>query len=105
MVRLDSSSIAAVVSAAWGLDDVHAEPAGGGMNSRTWLVEARSARFIAKLVPADQHDRFVPGLAVSHLVGLSGLAAGAPIETSEGGLWIRVGDDTLALLTFVDGRR
>lgn len=74
------------------------------MNSRTWVVEAGTARFIAKLVPADQHDRFVAGLAVARLVGVSGLPAGAPIETSRGDLWAHIGDDTLALLTFVDGR-
>jgi len=30
--------------------------------------------------------------------------AGAPIETSDGRLWTRIGDNTLTLLTFVDGR-
>jgi homoserine kinase type II len=74
------------------------------MNSRTWFVAAEKTRFIAKLVPADQHDRFVSGLAVSQLVEASGLPAGAPIETSDGSLWTRIGDNTLALLTFVDGR-
>jgi homoserine kinase type II len=74
------------------------------MNSQTWLVEAKNARFIAKVVPADQHDRFVSGLAVSQLVEVSGLPAGAPIETFDGSLWTRIGDNTLALLTFVDGR-
>lgn len=103
-MRLDSSDIAALVAAGWGLEDPYAEPAGRGMNSRTWLVEAGDARFIAKLVPADQHDRFVSGLAVSRLVEVVGLLAGAPVETSEGGLWTRMGDNTLALLTFVDGR-
>jgi homoserine kinase type II len=74
------------------------------MNSQTWLVESGNARFIAKLVPSDQHDRFVSGLEVSRLVEASGLPAGAPVETEEGSLWTRVGDHTLALLTFVDGR-
>jgi homoserine kinase type II len=101
---LDSSDIAALVTAAWGIEDPHAVPAGRGMNSRTWLVEAKDARFIAKLVPADQHDRFVSGLAVSRVVEASGLPAGAPIETSDGSLWTRIGDSTLAVLTFVDGR-
>ena len=103
-MRLESSAITAVVTAAWGLEDPHAQPAGRGMNSRTWLVEAGTARFIAKLVPADQHDRFVSGLAVAKLVEVSGMPAGAPIETSRGNLWARIGDDTLAVLTFVDGR-
>ena len=101
---LGSSAIAAVTTAAWGLEYPHVEPAGRGMNSRTWLVEAKDGRFIAKLVPAVQHDRFVSGLDVARLVEISGLSAGAPIERSDGSLWTRVGDDTLALLTFVDGR-
>ena len=102
-MRPDSSDIAALVTAAWGLEDPHAEPAGRGMNSRTWLVEAGNARFIAKLVPADQHDRFVSGLAVSRVVEALGLPTGAPIATSDGSLWTRIADSTLALLTFVDG--
>lgn len=103
-MRLDASAIRAVVTAVWGLEDPHVEPAGSGMNSRTWLVEAENARFIAKLVPADQHDRFVSGLAVSRMVEASGLPAGAPVETSEGSHWTPIADSTLALLAFVDGR-
>jgi Ser/Thr protein kinase RdoA (MazF antagonist) len=103
-VPLNASAIQRVVTVAWGLDDPRAEPAGRGMNSRTWLVESGNARFIAKLVASDQHDRFVSGLAVSRLVEASGLPAGAPVETEEGSLWTRIGDHTLALLTFVDGR-
>lgn len=102
---LDASAIRRAVTVAWGLEDPRAEPAGRGMNSRTWLVEAENARFVAKLVPPDQHDRFVSGLAVSQLVEASGLPAGAPVETAEGSVWTRIGDSTLALLTFVDGRQ
>jgi Ser/Thr protein kinase RdoA (MazF antagonist) len=103
-VRLDSSAISSVVTTAWGIVDPHVAPAGRGMNSRTWLVEATNARFIAKLVPANQHERFVSGLGVSRMVEASGLPAGAPVETSEGSLWTPIADGTLALLTFVDGR-
>jgi homoserine kinase type II len=102
-VRPDSAAIVAAVAASWGLEDPHAEPAGRGMNSRTWLVRAKHARFIAKLVSADQHERFVSGLAVAQVVEEAGLPAGAPVETSDGSLWTRISDNTLALLTFVDG--
>lgn len=103
-MRPDSADIAELVTAAWGLQDPRIERAGRGMNSRTWLVEAGNSRFIAKFVPADQHDRFVSGLAVSQLAEASGLPAGAPVETSEGRFWARIADGTLALLTFVGGR-
>lgn len=101
---LDVPAVSAVLTDVWGLADLQVEPNDAGMNSRTWLVEARTARYVAKLVPADQHDRFVSGLAAAQLVESSGLPAGAPVTTLDGHSWMRVGRDTLALLTFVHGR-
>lgn len=61
---LDVPAVSAVLTDGWGLADLRVEPNDAGMNSRTWLVEARTARYVAKLVPADQHDRFVSGLGL-----------------------------------------
>lgn len=101
---IDIAANAAILTEAWGLADPRVEPNDAGMNSQTWLVRAAKARYVAKLVPAAQHDRFVSGLAVAQLVASSGIPAGAPVATSDGPSWVRLEGNTLALLAFVEGR-
>ena len=100
----EASWLVAVLAEEWGVVGPRLEAHDAGMNSRTWLVEAGGERYVAKAVPADQHNRFVSGLAVAALAEAGGVSTGAAVPTHEGGSWTRVGDHTLALLRFVNGR-
>ena len=101
---LDPSELAAILAEEWGVVEPRVEAHDAGMNSRTWLVDAGGERYVAKAVPADQHDRFVSGLAVAALAEAGGVVTGTAVPTHDGGRWRRVGDHTLALLRFVHGR-
>ena len=99
-----ASDLAALLVDAWGLSEPNLKPHDAGMNSRTWIVESGDERFVAKAVPADQHDRFVSGLAVAALAEAGGILTGSAVPTRHGERWHRLGDHTLALLRFVPGR-
>jgi Ser/Thr protein kinase RdoA (MazF antagonist) len=97
-----------VVRARWGLPGALVLPLGGGMNSRTWLVEVtascgRVGRWAAKQVTPDQHDPFVRGLRAARLVEGSGVPAGVPRPTVDGADHADLPDGPLALLRWVDG--
>ena len=101
---LDTSELLAVLAEEWDVVEPRLEAHDAGMNSRTWLVDSGGERYVAKAVPADQHDRFVSGLAVAALAEAGGVVTGSAVPTHDGGRWTRVGDHTLALLRFVHGR-
>lgn len=101
---LDTSELAAVLVGAWGMADPRLERHDAGMNSRTWIVESGGDRYVAKVVPPDQHDRFVSGLAVAALAEAGGILTGSAVPTRHGERWHRLGAHTLALLRFVPGR-
>jgi len=102
-VTIGTSDVSAALAEAWAWVAADLEPHHAGMNSRTWLVDGEAGRFVAKVVPPEQHDRFVAGLAVAGLVESSGLPAGRPVPTRDGRSWVRIGGHTLALLAFVEG--
>jgi Ser/Thr protein kinase RdoA (MazF antagonist) len=74
----------------------------GGINSRTWRVEAAGERFVAKL--AWDTIAFLAGLEIAEYLESSGLRTGGPIRTRAGDLGVSVGPQQLALLRFVEGR-
>lgn len=98
-----AADIDAALGSAWGLEGASVAPNTGGMNSRTWLVEAYGDRFVAKSVPADRARSFEAGLAVATIVESAGIPAGAPIAARDGRRTARVGGTILALLRFVGG--
>lgn len=98
----------ATVREVWGLPGARVVPLGGGMNSRTWLVEVtascgRVGRWAAKQVHPDQHDPFVRGLRAATLVAGAGVPAGPPRPTTGGADHADLPGGPLALLRWVDG--
>lgn len=99
---------AAAVREVWGLPGARVLPLGGGLNSRTWLVEVtascgRVGRWAAKQVTPDQHDPFVRGLRAAVLVEGSGVRSGVPRPTAGGADHADLPGGPLALLRWVDG--
>lgn len=89
--------------AAWSLPGIPViERIDGGINSRTWRVESRGERFVAKL--AWDTVAFVAGLEIAEYLESSGLRAGGPLRTQGGELSVTVGSQELALLRFVAGQ-
>lgn len=102
-VTRERSAVEHALATAWGLDDVTISAHEGGMNSRTWLVTAAGKRCVAKAVPLAERERLAAGLAVAAMVEASGIPAGAPMPTRDGGTVVELSGQALALLTFVDG--
>jgi homoserine kinase type II len=98
VTRADAPSLAA-----WGLSNPSISVLGGGMNSRTWLVETADARFVAKAVPRDRRSSYEAGLLTATWAESSGVPCGAPVPTLAGDLVVDAGGSALALLRFVDG--
>jgi len=106
-VRISADVLTAVRSR-W-LTDARLEPLTGGMNSRTWTVTAgkggcgKHERWVAKLVPLDQHDPFTRGLQAATAVEAAGIPAGRPLLTRDGRDHLDLPAGVLALLRWVDG--
>ncbi|MEV6345595.1 phosphotransferase [Actinoplanes sp. NPDC051851] len=92
-----------VLADRWGLRGPAIEVHNGGMNSATWFVTARGERWVAKAVVPAAWRAFTGGLAVATAVERSGIPAGAPRPTRDGGLAVDVEGVPLALLTWVPG--
>ncbi|TNM63259.1 serine kinase [Streptomyces sp. NP160] len=96
------------VRARWGLPGALVLPLGGGMNSRTWVVEAtapcgRVGRWAAKQVAPELRASFLRGLRAARLVEGAGLRAGVPRRTVDGADHADLPEGPLALLRWVDG--
>ncbi len=73
------------------------------MNSRSWVVQGGTKRWIAKAVPAIRHSQFEAGLAVAAHVEAAGIPAGSCVPTRAGSTVVALEDHVLALLSFVEG--
>jgi Ser/Thr protein kinase RdoA (MazF antagonist) len=88
---------------AWGLPDASVTDHSGGMNSRTWLVEAAGRRFVAKAVLPAHGDALRAGLIVAAAAQTAGIPAGAAVPTLDGDLVAWVHGRPTALLRYVAG--
>ncbi|HEY2553315.1 MAG TPA: phosphotransferase [Streptosporangiaceae bacterium] len=87
----------------WGLDGARITELGGGMGSRTWVVERDAGRWVAKAVAEIGSAQFAGGLQLALHLEQAGLRAGAPVPASTGGLTVAGPGESLALLTWVPG--
>ncbi|MFJ3407738.1 phosphotransferase enzyme family protein [Promicromonospora sp. NPDC090134] len=85
----------------WGLDATTVTTIDGGMNSRTWLVRAGDASYVAKRVSAADVELLATGCSVAERLGRAGLTTGRPVRTVLGALVAP--DERLALLEHVPG--
>ena len=88
----------------WALDPERVVPLGGGMNSETWDVRTPSGRWVVKSVVRRDTRGFEAGLHAALALEAGGVPAGAPRPTTAGRLAVRLPDETVALLSWVDGR-
>src|SRR5690349_8615842 len=102
-MSLDTRDVIAALARAWGLADAAVSPHGRGMNSRTWLVESATGRFVAKAVPGIRRASLDAGLRTATWAEASGVPCGAPVPTIDADLVVDVGPFALALLRFVPG--
>ncbi|TXR55715.1 phosphotransferase enzyme family protein [Quadrisphaera setariae] len=105
---MDEEELADVVLQRWGLPGAVVQPLGGGMNSRTWVVEVTApcgqvGRWAAKQVAPALHPPFRRGLLAASLVEGAGVRAGVPRPTVGGADHADLPDGPLALLRWVDG--
>ncbi|MEH3076472.1 MAG: phosphotransferase [Quadrisphaera sp.] len=105
---MDEEELADVVLRWWGLPDAVVQPLGGGMNSRTWVVEVTAScgqvgRWAAKQVAPALHPPFRRGLRAAALVDGAGLRAGVPRPTADGADHADLPSGPLALLRWVAG--
>lgn len=88
----------------WGLADAAITAHNGGMGSATWFVDHGGDRWVAKAVAPVAGSQLAGGLAIAQLLEQAGIPAGAPVPAAGGQLVVNVGDDWLALLTWVPGQ-
>jgi Ser/Thr protein kinase RdoA (MazF antagonist) len=86
----------------WGLHGASATPLGGGMNSRTWLVQHGGNTYVAKEVTARDLPSLTNGCAVASRLADAGLRTGRPVPTTDGSLVVP--RPATALLEHVPGR-
>lgn len=86
----------------WGLTVERVDVLDGGMNSRTWLVYADSARVVVKSVELN-HTGFGPGLELAARLDAAGLTTGAPVRSIAGNYVEKADDRQVAVLQYVDG--
>jgi homoserine kinase type II len=101
--RLSNMAVVRRLRDDWGLQDITVTEHHGGMNSRTWYVEGRATRLVAKAVPSATQPSFSGGLRVAALVEAAAIPAGAPVPTRDGRLIVTVDEHALALLSYVPG--
>ncbi|MET8150961.1 phosphotransferase enzyme family protein [Actinoplanes sp. NPDC049668] len=73
------------------------------MNSATWFVGVGGRRWVAKAVVPGSWRSFAAGLAVASALEGSGVPAGAPVVTRQGGTVVDVDGVPVALLSWVPG--
>src|SRR5262245_57502528 len=97
-------AIAATLAEHWGITGELTE-LDRGSTARTWRVDQPDhGPLVARLTPFPvEHVEL--GLRVAERVDHDVIAAGAPVRATNGALTVDVGDDRLALLRFVPGRR
>ena len=100
---IGDAALLACLAERWGLEDVRVEPHHGGMNSSTWFVTRPDARWVAKAVAPEAARSFRGGLAVASALAGAGIAAGAPVSTSDGHVVTFADGVPLALLAWVPG--
>lgn len=86
----------------WGMRDAEVKPLGGGMNSKTWLVEHQGSTYVAKHVPASAVADLVAGGEIAAALARVGFVTGAPVPANDGRLVLA--EHALALLKHVPGR-
>jgi Ser/Thr protein kinase RdoA (MazF antagonist) len=87
----------------WGLEGVRVTVHNGGMGSQTWFVDLGGRRWVAKAVAPGGGVQFAGGMAIAQRLEQAGMPAGAPVPAAVGQLVVQVGNDWLALLTWVPG--
>ena len=87
----------------WDTADVRITVHNGGMGSSTWFVDRDNVRWVAKAVSPEAGRQFAGGLRLAQRLEQAGIPAGAPVPARTGALAVRVGNDWLALLTWVPG--
>jgi Ser/Thr protein kinase RdoA (MazF antagonist) len=96
--------LAACLEQNWHLADARIRRHDGGMGSRTWIVEQRQARWVAKMVSPEAAGPLAGGLQLAQRLDRAGIPAGAPVPSRTGDLTVPIGDGYwLALLTWVPG--
>jgi Ser/Thr protein kinase RdoA (MazF antagonist) len=95
--------LASLLRQHWSLADVCIAVHDGGMGSATWLVDRGAERWVAKAVAAEAGSQFTGGLETACWLESAGIPAGAPRRSADGQLAIRVGNHSLALLSWVPG--
>lgn len=95
--------VAAAVSDAWGLVGATLTRHDAGMNSRTWWVDHRGGRAVAKWVPERDAGHLRAGAGAARLAATGGLETGCPLPTDDGDCWVDTADGTLVLLSMVEG--
>jgi Ser/Thr protein kinase RdoA (MazF antagonist) len=100
---LTDDALRTALAERWNLPDASVVAHNGGMNSATWFVGDQDRRWVAKAVAASSRHGFRAGLAVATTVERAGIAAGAPVPTTDGRLVASVDGVPLALLTWVPG--
>jgi homoserine kinase type II len=100
---LDPQAVAIRCVEDWGIRPDAVAANTGGMNSRTWIVEAGPDRYVAKAVPAGRRGSFETGLRIASIVDAAGIPAGAPVRTRSGHIVMEGSGFALALLRFVEG--
>lgn len=92
--------LAACLEQNWHLADARIRRHDGGMGSRTWIVEQREARWVAKMVSPEAAGPLAGGLQLAQRLDRAGIPAGAPVPSRTGDLTVPIGDGYwLALLT------
>jgi Ser/Thr protein kinase RdoA (MazF antagonist) len=87
----------------WHLESVEVTVHDGGMGSQTWFVDLGGQRWVAKAVAPGAGVQFAGGMTIAQRLEQAGIPAGAPVPANDGELVTRVGEDWLALLTWVPG--
>lgn len=86
----------------WGLESASVTPLGGGMNSKTWLVEHEGSTYVAKSVSPDGVADLLAGAEAATALAEAGFVTGRPVPTHEGSMVELMAG--LALLEHVPGR-
>jgi Ser/Thr protein kinase RdoA (MazF antagonist) len=100
---IDESTVRACLAQDWGLPNAEVTAHHGGMGSATWFVSQGRRRWVAKAVASALRTQFVGGLRVAAALDAAGIPAGPPVPTRDRRLVVTIGDDALALLTWVAG--
>lgn len=81
---MSPSTLADLLARHWGMRDAVLTPLDGGMNSRTWLVEDRHGRYVAKLVAERDAAALAAGCEAADAIAEAGLITGRALPTKTG---------------------